>query len=684
MPPATNGTMRDLSTLAGRLGAAWDALRGASFSPGAPIAPTTSPEEQQAGARQWQYPIGNNTQTAPRGELSTLTPFEQLRNLCRLYPPAAICVRTRVEELQGATWSIVPKDKRRKLATQGRCDAVAEFWQQPDRQNEFASWLAMLLRDTMEIDALTLFVRRNRANRLYALEPIDGATIKPLLDDRGRVAAYQQVLYGLPFGQYSRGQTAQVLGEYSPKELIYRPRMPRTDSAYGMPPAEDIILTVNMGLRKLNSDLAHFTDGNIPAMLISPPEGRLDPQQVAEFEAYFNAVLAGSDSARARAKFLPWNANVKELNPFSYETTLDLWMLQLTFASFGVPPQEAGFTQDVNRATADAQENTNERRGLKPLATWLAGLFNRVIQAPIELGGMGQDDLEWQWSFGEQEDKTQLAQADKIYAEIGAVTAQEIRALRFGDTLDGEAPTPPTAPQRPGGKPGEAPAQPGAPFGKAAGGDEAPPALAALGEDASAVWARLYAAEAKRLIGRLRRQQPIDWAAEQQTIAAAAQPILAEAVRVALADAAQLVPSATIDWTMVNEGAADIAEARAQAWAAEATATTKRQIRQLIADGIRARTPQKLLLGQIQSTLGRRANVEAITEITRVYALANQRAWQASPAVTGLTWQTAVDDRVCLVCGPRHRRSLPIDSTQIPPAHYGCRCWITPEVRRRA
>lgn len=680
MPPATNGTMRDLSTLAGRLGAAWDALRGASFSPGAPIAPTTSVEEQQAGARQWQYPIGTNTQITPRGESSTLTPFEQLRNLARLYPPAAICVRTRIEELQGATWSIVPKDKRRKHATQGRCDAVAAFWQQPDRQNEFASWLAMVLRDAMEIDALTLYVRRNKGNRLYALEPIDGATIKPLLDDRGRIAAYQQVLYGLPFSQYERqGKAPEVVGEWQPRELIYRPRMPRTDSPYGLPPAEDIILNINAGLRKLNQDMAHFTDGNIPPMLISPPEGNLDPKQVMEFEEFFNAVLAGSDAARARAKFLPWNANVKELKPFSYDTALDLWMLQITFAAYGVPPQEAGFTQDVNRATADAQENTNERRGLKPLATWLAGLFNQVIQRPQEQGGMGQADLEWQWSFGEQEDRTEQAQADKIYVEIGALSAQEVRAMRFGDTLDGEAPTP----LLPGSTPTEAAAQPPAPFGKVAGADDPPAALGTLETEARALWARLYAAEARRLISRTRRQQAIDWAAEEQAIAAAVTPLLETVVREALADAAELVPSASIDWTMVNEGAADLAEARAQAWAAEATATTKRQIAELIADGIRTRTPQKLLLGQIQSTLGRRAKVEAITEITRVYALANQRAWQASPAVTGLTWQTAVDDRVCPVCGPRHRRSLPIDSTQIPPAHYGCRCWITPEVRRR-
>jgi hypothetical protein len=452
MPDASNAKTHDLSRLAGRLGAAWDALRGHSFGPGEPIAPQASEAEREQGPRQFEYPVGLNSQTSPRTEIPGLTPFAQLRNLARLYPPAAICVRTRIEEFQGLRWSIVAKNKRHQSTLQAHCDAAESFWKIPDKMNEFPSWLAMILRDCLEIDALTLFPRLDRAGRLYALEPIDGTTIKPLLDARGRVGGYEQVLYGMPWTLSERATTDPAerlaLPYFTTGELIYRPRMPRTDSPYGMAPTEDIILNINMGLRKMSGDLAHFTDGNIPPMLITPPDAKLDPKQVAQFEEWFNAVLAGNDSMRSRAKFLPWPADVKELRTFSYATELDLWMLQLTFAAFGVPPQEAGFTQDVNRATADAQENINERRGLKPLAFWLKGLFDLVIQRPVEQGGLGMPALEWQWEFGESEDKAALAGIHASDIQAGVISPAESRTLRYGDVLDGPPPPAPAMGQQ--------------------------------------------------------------------------------------------------------------------------------------------------------------------------------------------------------------------------------------------
>lgn len=676
MPNTATGTTRDLSTLAGRMGAAWDALRGQAFGPGAPIAPTTSSNEQDAGARQWQYPIGANTQTAPRGDAPSLTPFQQLRNLARLYPPAAICVRTRIEEFQGLQWSVVAKNKRRQAELQELCDRMETFWSMPDRHNEFASWLAIILREALEIDALTLYIQRDQLGRVHALEAIDGSTIKPLLDDRGHIGGYQQVLYGLPFNTYGKpGDTTQ------PHQLIYRPRMPRADSPYGLPPTEDIIMNVNMGLRKMNQDLAHFTDGNIPRMLIAPPEGKLDPKQVAEFERYFNAVLAGNDAARTRAKFLPWNANVKELDSFTYETTLDLWMLQITFAAFGVPPQEAGFTQDINRATAESQQNVNERRGLKPLALWLKGMFDRVIQAPKELGGFNCPQLEWQWNFGEAEDKKSQADTDKIYAGLGVVSAAELRTMRFGDQLDGPPPAPPAAPMQPGGTPQEAPAQPGHPFGKRAA-DDPPPALTELSAAAEPALDALYAAQARRVIGKLKRQQPIDWKAERAAVVTAIRPVLIDVVTVAAEDALAAAGAPAVDWALINQAALAVAEQRAAAFAAESVATTKSQVARLVAAGIRERLPQKLLLSQVAQTLGRRAAYDAVTEITRVYALGNQRAWQRSKVVKAMGWQTARDDRVCPVCGPRHGSRLDLDSAPdaLPPAHGKCRCWLVPEV----
>jgi hypothetical protein len=177
-------------------------------------------------------------------------------------------------------------------------------------------------------------------------------------------------------------------------------------------------------------DLAHFTDGNIPAMLASPPDGIMDPQQLREFEELFNADLAGADRARAKIKFIPFQPNLTPLSQFNYSTEIDEWMMKVTCAAFGVTPSELGFTADINRATALAQESITYRRGIEGMAQWLKTMFDRVIQEDF-----GSPDLEWQWNFGKTDDRMILAQLDQIYTGLGVLTPDEVRSMRFGNLL---------------------------------------------------------------------------------------------------------------------------------------------------------------------------------------------------------------------------------------------------------
>ena len=431
--------VKDLSTVAARIAAAWDALNGRAFGPGIPIAPASDTAEQTEGPRQYQYGIGWNTRYTPRGETSELLPFQQLRNLARMYDIAALSIATRIEELQGIRFAIVAKDKKRQQELQSACDEVEAFWAYPDKLNDFTSWLSMLLRDLFEIDAPTIYKRLDVGGRLHSLELVDGSTIKPLLDNRGRVVSYQQVLYGRPFSQYGRDGTVpeedQPL-EFGPQELIYRPRYPKTDSPYGTPPTEWVILRVNTALRKQTQDLSHFTDGNIPAGLASPPDGLMNPEQLRQFEEWFNADLQGDDRARNRLKFMPFKADIQEFQPFHYGTEIDEWMMKITCAAFGVNPAEMGFVEDVNKANGDAQAQLTYRRGIRPLCAWLKHMFDRIIQQDLE-----QPDIECMFDFGESTDSLIQAQEDQIYATLGAVSPAELRALRFPD-LEGPPPAP--------------------------------------------------------------------------------------------------------------------------------------------------------------------------------------------------------------------------------------------------
>ena len=91
-----------------------------------------------------------------------------------------------------------------------------------------------------------------------------GRTPQPYCDADGAVVfppAYQQVLKGLPAVNYSA------------RDIIYRPRNVRAHRVYGYSPVQQVLMTVNIALRRQLWQLDYFTEGSIPDALIGVPTG---------------------------------------------------------------------------------------------------------------------------------------------------------------------------------------------------------------------------------------------------------------------------------------------------------------------------------------------------------------------------------------------------------------------------
>lgn len=170
-----------------------------------------------------------------------------------------------------------------------------------------------------------------------------------------------------------------------------------------------------------------------------------------------------------------------------------------------------------------------------------------------------------------------------------------------------------------------------------------------------------------------------------------------DALRAALIEAADLGVKATVaqfgsvgfgfNWLMANEKARQWAETHSMQLVTDIDETTKRHVRQQIAQWIDNGEPLSALSKELEVIFGKqRATLIASTEVTRAYAQANKIAYHASGVVEQVEWRTARDERVCPVCGPLHTKHAPIDTgfEQIdggfPPAHPHCRCWIVPVV----
>jgi hypothetical protein len=165
------------------------------FGPLDPLKPIAPPD---VAGRRFDFPPGYNLVTRPRAYEPV--GFAELRAFADAYDLLRLVIETRKDQMERQRWRIRPRQlsaanarpvNARKSATLdadtgARIAALQTFFQKPDGVTRWKTWLRALLEDMFVIDAATLYCRRTRAGQLCALQQIDGATIKRVIDDWGR------------------------------------------------------------------------------------------------------------------------------------------------------------------------------------------------------------------------------------------------------------------------------------------------------------------------------------------------------------------------------------------------------------------------------------------------------------------------------------------------------------------
>jgi len=175
-----------------------------------------------------------------------------------------------------------------------------------------------------------------------------------------------------------------------------------------------------------------ITEGNIPPGLVNAPDG-WNPEQIRQFQEWFDALLAGNTAGRARLIWGPAGAKYQAFKEAPYKDDFDEWLARIVCYAFSLPP--TAFTRQVNRATAETAQQAGLEEGLAPLMGWVKRLADDVIQRR-----MGHTDLEFAWSDLRPIDPKEQAEILQIYVKEGIKTRNEARdALGDGPLPGGDA-----------------------------------------------------------------------------------------------------------------------------------------------------------------------------------------------------------------------------------------------------
>jgi len=383
----------------------------------APLAP------EDVEGRQFDIPVGYNLQTRTRPYEPVS--FQEMRALADAYDVLRMVIETRKDQMARLPWTIRAKTDAKGQPVAKVADAViqeiTDFFQRPDGVNSWTTWLRAVLEDMFVIDAASIYVHRDRGGKLLALEYKDGATFKPVIDDWGMtpkppICAYQQILKGMPAVNYTTD------------DLIYLPRNRRTNHVYGYSPVEQLITTVNIGLRRLYFQLSYYESGNMPDGFVNAPEGWTS-EQIAKTQTAWDRVRSGQAQERAgKVVFIPFGSKYVPAKDPDLTGKTDEWLARKVCFAFSIPPTP--FVQQTNRATAQSAHDAALEEGLAPTQAWMKELVDDAISR-----GWPNCGAEFAWGDDAEVDGLVQMQILKGYTEDGIYTIDETRDVLGKDPL---------------------------------------------------------------------------------------------------------------------------------------------------------------------------------------------------------------------------------------------------------
>lgn len=673
---------------------------------GEPLAPVA----QNAQGRRFDYePFYNVGHSKPR-EREAIG-FAQLRALADNYDVLRLVIEKRKDQMESLKWTIQKRDIESTANNESqrkdrKVDEAIAFFQSPDKEHTWADWLRILLEDLFVIDAPCIYPRKTLGGDLYALEVIDGATIKRVLDNTGRLpappdTAYQQILHGM----------AAV--DYTVDELIYRSRNNRSYKVYGYSPVEQIIMTVNIALKRQLHALEYYTAGSVPDALVGVPE-TWSADDIQRFQEYWDLLLSGETAERRKMRFVPGelSRNFKETKQPPLKDVYDEWLARVVCFAFSVEPTP--FVAQVNRSVAETSREQSLSDGMSSLKNWVKALIDDVLARYMDMAA-----YEFVWKEEESLNPKEQAEIYAIYKNAGILTADEIRAELGKEPLpEQEQPVPNKQDDQ---QPEEQPNQEAEKLGKSESPmSEAEAAalieaylltrvdglaeqIAALIDGAAVDW------QAEDLTAELNRVAKIvtdgldfgDWdglsdvvepiirrAAEDGAVAALLQVmpdpavgmvtnIRSRAVKWAHDRAAEMVGMKWVGGELVQNPAAE--------W--QITEGTRDMIRAQVVEAMQNGDSVQELAGRLKKShafSNARARTIARTETAIADNTGNLIGWEETGLVAGKRWITAEDDKVSEICNTNGKMGVIglhehfAHGGMTPPAHPNCRCTVVP------
>lgn len=348
--------------------------------------------------------------------------FQTLRRMSKAVHIARLCINTLKHKITQTDWTIKQCNENEEV-NEHHINVLKNFFDNPNSEDSFRTFLDKIMEDILVLDAGCFEKVNNNGGLPAEIYYVDGATIKPLFDEHGKlgISAYGQ---WMPMNQ---NETPDA--EWNKDEMVYIMQNPQADVlnyGYGLSPLEGIIMAATNILNADNYMGQYFDIGTLPPKLINlGPD--IQASEVESFRAYWKSEIEGK----------PWKTAIYgggELSSIDMESgkpidmqfeNYQVWLMKIICAAYEISPQDIGMTAEMglNRALGEVQQNISNTKGYRSILQLLKETFNRKIIRDW----FGFDDVEFDWVGLDALNQKEAAEIFAIESKAGAVSINEYR-----------------------------------------------------------------------------------------------------------------------------------------------------------------------------------------------------------------------------------------------------------------
>ena len=282
-------------------------------------------------------------------------------------------IRTAIDlrrsQVSSNDWDVVPIDTRQEFSPELQAQLLNLFMLPNPKGDSFRTLIEPAIEDLLVLDAGCIEIVRTARGLPTQLYAANGADIRidPAWDGGDPNSPRY---HWFPNGRWAKGLANE--------DLVYMMTRPASYRVIGLSTLEILQSTIESDLQAAEYNRGLVTRA-APAGVLNLGED-VTGEQVDAFRAYYEAEVSGRSATAIMggAKSIQWmgfGQNNREMQFMQWQ----LYLVRKIAAVFGLAAQDLGITGDLNRATAEVQQELSEDRGLRPLMLLVEEYINREI-----------------------------------------------------------------------------------------------------------------------------------------------------------------------------------------------------------------------------------------------------------------------------------------------------------------